>query len=194
VRGERLEAQGIRTPAALYRGMSSYGIPTRVASALYSHEKAHADADEEGKGEFGFVVSSGWIIAYYMVRGERTPEQMMKIASAPGFLAMSGQDWKIYRRALAAWKAEQGSKKLNEKFGEWKNSLDGVKSMLLEKLVEKISVYEDNGEFPDVETLLSLDYNELVEKYGGLLKTVYRQAVNEVMNDKNFSLYLTKEG
>lgn len=192
MRGERLAANGIRTPAQLFRGMSSYGFPTHVASSLYSHEKAHADADEERRGEFGFKISSGWVMAYYLVHGERTPEQRMKIAAAPGFLAMSKQDWKIYRHALLDWKKEEKNKLLDKNIGEWKESVGGIRRKLVGKLVEKFGEYEKSGEFPGIDTLLNLDYEELIRKYGGVLNKVYSQAISEVMNNKNFSLYLAK--
>ena len=99
--------------------MTEVGVPGVVASGLHQHEAAHANADEERRGYFGFRVTAGWIIAYYMIIGERTPQQMMEIASAPGFSDMSEQDWKIYNEAWVDHLRDLRLASLEER---WKNS------------------------------------------------------------------------
>jgi hypothetical protein len=175
VAAERLEAQGIKTADQLFKGLYDSGLSGKIASHLYIHEKAHADSDEEGRGEFGFAISSGWVVAYYLVEGERTPEQLMKIASAPGFSEMSSQDWDVYN---VAWKDFMS--KLNEEKYKKMNAGTQLQEMLVGRLSEKLDQLSLNGDFPNIESLLNWDFKDLIIEHGDLLYEAYEEAVTEM--------------
>jgi hypothetical protein len=88
--------------SALSKRLSQGGISSPENSRLIKHEEAHANQDTEGTGWYGVIIYNhpqyGEIImgAFYEFEGARTPEARMRIASGPGFLAMSNQDWFVY--------------------------------------------------------------------------------------------------
>lgn len=175
MRAERLEAQGIRSAGQLFKGLNDSGLPGRISSELYYHEKAHADADAERKGEFGFMVTSGWVVAYYVINGERTPEQLMKIASAPGFSNMSAKDWQIYNQA---WKEFLRNK--HEESFRLDLARDELREMLIEKLAAKLDELANEGRFPSLDKLLGYQFSDLVSEYGEVLYQAYKAAIDEV--------------
>lgn len=191
MRGERVESQGILTASGLYQGLASSGLRGDIASYLYSHEKAHADSDEVGRGEFGFIISSGWVVAYYLIRGERTPEQLMKIASAPGFSQMSDKDWQIYKDAWASFlrelKQEENRKKYEKESKEEGLTSAGLREMLIGVLGQKIDKLAESREFPSLEELLDMEFDELIDKYGKTLYQAYKEAIFSVKD--RFGLY-----
>lgn len=165
--------------------MVNSGIHSQLASDLYAHEKAHANADQERKGEFGFYVTGGWIVAYYLIKGERTPEQLMEIASAPGFSRMSHQDWNVYKNA---WKEllNQVPKKEtpeDEVPKEDYSDKDELKRILIEKLSKNLDESSERGDFPKLKDLLELEFTDLISEYGMLIYEAYRQAIDEVRNN-----------
>lgn len=181
----RVETAGLLSPTSLYKGMVSSGIHSQVASELHTHEKAHADADSERKGEFGFYVTGSWIVAYYLVKGERTPEQLMAIASAPGFSRMSQQDWEIYNNA---WKdllsqvkeetikdSEDGERQKGEiiQYKDLRNKLTDI-------LSEKFDILSEEGHFPKLDELLGSDFTDMVFKYGKWIYEAYNEAISEM--------------
>lgn len=178
MRSERVEIAGILTPQSLFKGMADSGIHPQVAGGLYSHEKAHADADEERRGEFGFYITGGWIVAYYLIKGERTPEQLMKIASAPGFSSMSSQDWKIYNSAWRQWLKQVHEKRFQEKSKP--QTYDDLRNLLIDKLAERLNALAKEGKFPELKDLLGYEFMELVYEYGPTLYQVYKEALGEI--------------
>jgi hypothetical protein len=208
----RVETAGLLSPTSLYKGMVSSGIHSQVATELYSHEKAHADADSERRGEFGFYVTGGWIVAYYLIKGERGPEQLMKIASAPGFSRMSQQDWKIYNTAWSDFLNQVKEKKIrNEENEDNQNNeemgYDGLRngnsrlhrsnhsspkygnleySELRDKLIDllaaKLDGLAEKGQFPKLEDLLECEFTDMVFKYGSWIYRAYNEAITDIRN------------
>jgi hypothetical protein len=172
------------------------GVPTEIVSQLVTHEYyGHAANDEVGKGEFGFRTGGGYIIAYYLIIGDRTPEQMMKIASGPGFGEMSGQDWNIYNQAWGEWLEEQQKEKFEtlKKESEKKSDLPDQNNSespydprvrLVEKFAEKLNKLEKEGRFPSFDQIAKSDLKDLFDKYGIAIKWAYREALREIENDR----------
>lgn len=160
--------------------MADSGIHPQVASHLYSHEKAHADADEERSGEFGFYVTGGWIVAYYLIKGERTPDQLMKIASAPGFSQMSNQDWKIYNSAWRAWLIQVQEEKFQEESKP--QNYGDLRNLLIDILARKLDEQGEGGKFPELDELLGYEFDELLNKYGPLIYKAYKDSIEYVGN------------
>ena len=181
---ERLDAQGIRTATQLFKGLYDSGLPGKIASDLYSHEKAHADADEESRGEFGYQITTGWVVAYYLVEGDRTPEQLLKIASAPGFSSMSSQDWNVYNRAWRDW-----MNKVREEKYKKIEARNELREMLIEKLAQRLDELSHVERFPRIENLLRYEFKDLIITHGQLLYEVYQEAINEVRNLSPFAKY-----
>jgi len=178
VPAERLEAQGIKSAGQLFKNLKDSGLSGQIASELYSHEKAHADADFESQGEFGYVISSGWVVAYYIIQGERNPKQLMEIASAPGFSNMSSKDWEVYNRAWRDWLnylKEEEFKKIEQK--------DTLRETLVDKLGQKLEGLESGGRFPALQKLLGYEFKDLILEYGELLYQAYEEAISEVENE-----------
>ncbi|KKQ97439.1 MAG: hypothetical protein UT24_C0008G0051 [Candidatus Woesebacteria bacterium GW2011_GWB1_39_12] len=172
---ERLEAQGIKTAGALFKGLFDSGLSGKISSELYYHEKAHADADVEGCGEFGFAVTSGWVIAYYIINGERDPQELMKIASAPGFSNMSSKDWEVYNRAWKDWLRHVAEEKYQRKMEGKPEAYSELRSYLTKLLTEKLDKYSEEGRFPKLEELFEHEYSELWQKFGNLLYQAYKE-------------------
>lgn len=177
---ERLEAQGIKTAHQLFKGLYDSGISPKIASHLHNHEKAHADADEERSGEFGFIATSGWIVAYYLVKGERTPEQRMKIASAPGFSEMSDQDWRIYNAAWGEYLKNLAEEDFKRKFDKTPGDKYELTDFLVEIMTKKFDGLIKTGEFPELEEVLGYEFKDLIEKFGVMIYQIYRDSVEEV--------------
>ena len=183
----RVETAGLLSPTSLYKGMVSSGIHSQAASELYSHEKAHADADAERKGEFGFYVTGGWIVAYYLIKGERDPEQLMRIASAPGFSRMSQQDWKIYNTAWSDLLNQVKEKRVrNEENEDNQNNeemgYDGLRNKLIDLLAGKLDGLAEKGQFPKLEDLLKYEFTDMVSKYGSWIYRAYNEAIIDIRN------------
>lgn len=159
--------------------MRDSGLSGKIASKLYYHEKAHADADDEGSGEFGFVITPGWVIAYYMIHGERSPEQMMKIASAPGFSQMSNKDWEIYNRAWREWrrKVTEIDASLPQKSNP--DSYNGLRDLLTSLIAEKLDSQYGDDALPPVENLLQYEFKDLISEFGPLVYRAYAEALSE---------------
>ena len=172
---ERLEAQGIKTAGQLFKDLYDSGLSGKISSELYYHEKAHADADVEGRGEFGFVMTSGWVIAYYIINGERDPQELMKIASAPGFSNMSSKDWEIYNRAWKDWLRQLAEEKYQRKMEDKPDAYSELRNYLTRLLAEKLDKYSEEGRFPKLENLLAYEYSELWQKFGNLLNQAYKE-------------------
>ena len=172
---ERLEAQGIKTATQLFKGLHDSGLSGRIASELYSHEKAHADADEESRGEFGYRITTGWVVAYYLVEGDRTPEQLLRIASAPGYSNMSSQDWNVYNKAWKEWLNKQHEEKFKKV-----RARNELREMLVKKLADKLDDLSIIDFFPSLEDLLGYDFKDLVFEHGQLVYEVYKQAISDV--------------
>ena len=104
----------------LARAAQARNTPTEVVSHLVRHEGDHAREDTEGYGVFGLLLVTAVLAtpeivndhikvmerhleivvgAFYRPIGDRTPETMVNIASAPGYADMSGQDWNVYNHA-----------------------------------------------------------------------------------------------
>lgn len=85
----------------LGEAMQEAGIRSEVIDHLLIHERKHFQADSErtGKEKLGFIINDGWIMAYYMVVDDKSPENLMGIASAPGYREMSEMDWNVYKNA-----------------------------------------------------------------------------------------------
>ena len=182
MRPERISANGILTPDSLFKGMTDSGVNPQISSSLYSHEKAHADADQERRGEFGFIVSSGWIVAYYLIQGERTPEQLMEIASAPGMSRMSEQDWNIYNSAWRDLVKEVQEKKFEEESKP--QSYKNLRNLLIESISKKLDRMTDEGKFPKLEQILDYEFVDLLRDFGGVIHTAYQEAVEYVKGSK----------
>jgi len=180
---ERLEAHGVKSAGALFKGLNDSGLSGKISSNLYYHEKAHADADDEGRGEFGFIISGGWVIAYYLVHGDRDPEQMMKIASAPGFSQMSNKDWDVYKRAWHAWKNKLTQEKFDKKddnhLDSYKNLREYLVGLISEKLDHDISV----GNLPELQKILGMEFEDLIGRFGQLIYQAYSEALS-VLRDQ----------
>jgi len=146
---ERYEAHGLASTQELASRMSESWISSSVVNHFVIHEGAHSAEDEIGYGEFGFVVlwnNEGWgsIMAYYRPLGERSAEQMAKIAKAPGFSEMSEQDLHIYNLYQAIYLKEEQDKKIEKeiKFNQVKNEKlaeveEEVKKFTLPWLIKK---------------------------------------------------------
>lgn len=182
MRSERIGAENIRTSGSLYRGMVESGISKSVASHLHDHEKAHASADREGYGEFGFFVTGGFIVAYYLIKGERTPEQLMEIASAPGYAEMSNKDWEIYKNAWKRWLNEAEEEK-REKVYEEKDGLTDLKRRLIKTLSEKLNGHIKKDELPALPEILDKDFSELAKENGSLIYQAFNEAIEEVKKE-----------
>lgn len=89
--------------------MHEEGVREQVIDYLLDHERRHYNADNErtGKEKLGFVLGDGWIMAYYMVVDDKTPENLMSIASAPGYSEMSEGDWNVYSHAWRDFLSER---------------------------------------------------------------------------------------
>lgn len=195
MRGER-EVKGIITAEQLFGGLKESGLHPQIASGLYTHEKAHANADPERRGEFGFIVTPGWVVAYYLIHGERTPEQLMEIASAPGKSQMSDQDWRVY---TAAWKdklielrengyQEQeraGQENMKENKDDKPFSLDNIKDELAGRLSGKLDDLGGKGEFPNLQEILDYEFSDLFKKHGAAI----RKALEEVRREFEDEIY-----
>lgn len=181
MRSERIGAENIRTSGSLYRGMVESGIPKSVAGHLHDHEKAHASADPEGHGEFGFFVTGGFIVAYYLIKGERTPEQLMEIASAPGFAEMSSKDWEIYKNAWRKWLKEAEEERREKVYEE--EGIAGLKRKLIKTLSGNLDGYIKRDEFPTLPEILDSDFTELVKENGSLIRQAYEDAIEEVKKE-----------
>lgn len=187
----RVETAGLLSPTSLYKGMVSSGIHSQTASELYAHEKAHADADTERRGEFGFYVTGGWIVAYYLIKGERDPEQLMQIASAPGFSRMSQQDWRVYNNAwrdlLNRVKERKSKDEENEDSQESGNAgYSDLRDRLIDLLAGKLDGLVETGEFPKLEDLLESEFTNMVFEYGQWIYRAYNEAISEI-KDSHYS-------
>ena len=183
-----VERKGIKSAGELHKQMVEVNIPTNIASHLVKHEYyGHAVNDEVGKGEFGFRVGAGWIVAYYLILGDRTPEQLMKIAEGPGRGEMSDQDWRIYNNAFGEWLREQqkdGFEKLSEECEGSSNSEENEnefsKLELVRKFAGKLEELERDGRFPGRDELIYINFRALVENHWIALRWAYSEALKVV--------------
>jgi len=191
-----VERSGIKSPGQLHLEIAQSGVSPDIASQLVTHEfYGHATNDEVGKGEFGFRIGGGYIVAYYLIIGDRTPEQMMKIAAGPGFGEMSDQDWRIYNQAWGEWLEEQQKEKFEtlKKESEKHSDLTDQNSpespydprlRLVEKFAEKLNKLEKEGRFPSFDQIAKTDLKDLFDKYGIAIKWAYSEALKELDKDR----------
>lgn len=181
----RVEAKSIQTPLGLYNGLTANGLEPKIASRLARHEKLHADADPERNGEFGFVLTSGYVVAYYLILGERTPEQLMKIASAPS--DMSEKDKKIYKDAWNDHIREIEEKRFKPIQAKEPDSYESLREVLINILADKLNQRVDEGEFLGLEEVLGIEFVELLDKFGPLLQKAFEESVDQVRDEYDIS-------
>lgn len=186
---EILEAQGIKSATELFKGLSKSGLSSKISSELYKHEKAHADADHEGKGEFGFILTSGWVIAYYLIQGEREPETLMEIASAPGFSNMSTKDWKVYNQAWKDWLRKLSEEKNKKSEDISIENYTDLRELFAKLLSEKLDKYGDVNMLPRPDELLNYEFSDLWLKFGNLIYDAYQEVLNEIFRSTDKKVY-----
>lgn len=181
---ENIEAGGIHSLGQLFQGLSeglqTNGLSKNTAATLASefadHEGKHVFADSMKNGELGFVITPGWIVAYYLIHGERTPLERMQIASAPGFSEMSQQDWNIYNSAYREWLIEVKEERYSNSRVE-ETSYSEVKSQMVSIMTQKMNEFSRDGNFPSLENVVDQSIQEIFEKYGALIYHAFQHAL-----------------
>lgn len=182
---ERVESHGILSIDKLQKGLLEGRVTPSLASDFSGHEGAHAREDELGYGEFGFVIEwdngRGYIMAYYRPIGERTPEQMMRIASAPGFTEMSEWDLFLYKIYEAQFFKDEKYKNYEEEeiakkdFKEQELQEVEIQSVV-EQLIERLD-YPYQVKRPD-------DWHkDAGNDFTKALKDTYREKVDKLMGE-----------
>jgi len=119
---------------------------SRISRTWEQHEISHWFLDDQREtqgGEFGIdavleftdgVIIASYI-AYYLPSGDRTPEELMKMASAPGFTEMSDQDRNVYDRAYRQWVDLMREERLKSELGDESPKKDELTTPFVNSLI-----------------------------------------------------------
>jgi hypothetical protein len=172
--------------------MEEKGVARSIAKRLMDHELAHYWQDPERKGNFGFVLSPGWVVAYYLVIGERDPDIWMDIASGPGFADMSPQDQKIYNAAFKEWLnmlTNEDEQEDNREGGDiYSADLEGDQPSLdsrtdywvafIDLVAEKLNEYFGDDEFLSIDELKEGGIIKVFEEHPDKVEDAVKHAVS----------------
>lgn len=184
------------SPKDLQKTGVEHGVPAEAMRHLFDHEYyGHYMNDAKRQGEFGLIITSGWVVAYYMIIGEREPEELMDIAAGPGMGKMSRQDWSIYNKAWGdlLQKLQEEEFELKEKGPVKEGELDDVgvdpddlKIRVIDAIKEKLDLYAQEGNFPRLSDLYNTNLSDFFREHGKLIGHAFDEAIAEVMRDSMF--------
>jgi hypothetical protein len=120
------------------------------------------------------------VIAYYLIHGVRDPEQMIKIASAPGFANMSQKDWEVYNRAWAIWLRDLAEERYKNDESELPDDYSDLRRYFVQELGKRLDEYAAEGNFPILENLVGQSFEELIRQFGPLIYYAYKEALVQV--------------
>ena len=197
------------TAMRFYGEMRRIGISSGEAGRIWRHERAHFNADPKKTGEFGYkavvemsnemIVTS--YLAYYKPTGGRTWEDMMSIASAPGF-DMSIGDRNIYNASWRSWVGSMNYERhrFSNKPGDEKGKIPQLiaipkrsdeddeqykdRSEIVKKFAEKLKKFEEQGRIPKLTGILSKDFSEIEQGSWAVIKRAYEEALIQVEFEK----------
>ena len=194
----------------IHFAMRDEGVRPEIADHLIWHERKHFSQDSErtGNEKIGFILGDGWIMAYYLVCDDRTPETMMAIASAPGYSEMSEADWNIYN---SAWRQFLDEESIESRSEASKDNVEAIDpDQVLPEFIhkEKLDNYHllhpeitnreiivefgrrideliASGKIPNFQETSRLSLKEYLSEYGDILKQAFDDSIAEMKISKN---------